>query len=112
VSSNEKTEAQTAVFIQAVAKKQGWVVTPDVPFRDKIGEGLTRNHQRYGYYLCPCRDGDGDRAADRDIICPCVYAKADTAEFGHCFCGLYLSPAFAASGKTPVSIPERRLSDV
>lgn len=108
MNSSKKTPEQTATFIEAVANKQGWVATPDQPFLHKICEGLTRNYQRYGYYLCPCRDGDGEREADRDIICPCVYAKADTAEFGHCFCGLYLSRDFAASGKEPSSIPERR----
>ena len=108
MSGTVKTLEQTAAFVEAVAAKQGWVPNPDQPFRMRIVEGLAKNQQRYGYFLCPCRDGDGERAMDRDIICPCVYAKPDAAEFGHCFCGLFLTPAFAASGAAPISIPERR----
>lgn len=91
-----------------VAERQSWVLNPDEEFRRKIEEGLATNLERYGYLLCPCRDGDGERQAERDITCPCDYAKADIAEYGHCFCGLFMSPAFASSGKTVSPIPERR----
>ena len=103
-----KTPAQTKEFVEAVANKQQWKINPERNFVEKITEGLTTNHNRYGYFLCPCRDGDGLRETDRDIICPCAYAKADIAESGHCFCGLFLSSDFAASGATPDTIPERR----
>lgn len=108
MSKPEKTLEQTMSFISAVASKQGWQANPDLPFKEQIAKGLTKNYQRYGYFLCPCRDGDGDRASDRDIICPCAYAAADCTEYGHCYCGLFLSPAFAASAQSPASIPERR----
>lgn len=105
----QKTSADAAKFVEKVAAKQGWVPNPDLEFRRKIEEGLAVNYNRYGYFLCPCRDGDGDRASDRDITCPCDYNLADQKEFGHCFCGLFLSPEFAASGKPISSIPERRI---
>ena len=106
-----KTPAQTKDFVAAVAQKQHWQVNPEQNFVEKIYQGLTTNHNRYGYFLCPCRDGDGLREADRDIMCPCAYAKPDIAEFGHCFCGLFLSQDFADSESEPGSIPERRYQD-
>lgn len=106
--SKDKTVQQTRTFIDMVAKKQGWLVNPDEAFVTMLAEGLTINANRYGYYCCPCRDGDGDREYDKDIICPCDYCKPDQEEFGHCYCGLYLTKEFAEKGKEPEGIPERR----
>jgi ferredoxin-thioredoxin reductase catalytic chain len=103
-----KDSVATLKFASMVAAKQGWAVNPDSSFVDLLVDGLTVNWNRYGYYLCPCRDSDGSRAADADLICPCAYSRADIAEYGHCFCSLYLSTEFAGSGKAPQSIPERR----
>jgi ferredoxin-thioredoxin reductase catalytic subunit len=108
MNAKKKTPADAHLFIQAVAKKQEWQVNPDTGFVDYLAAGLARNYNTYGYFLCPCRDGDGERPLDKDIICPCEYVVADHAEFGHCLCGLYLSKAFAESGVEPASIPERR----
>jgi ferredoxin-thioredoxin reductase catalytic chain len=71
-------------------------------------EALLTNKQRYGYMACPCRLAAGDREADRDIICPCVYRMPDVAEFGSCYCNLYVSEAWN-EGKVPhIYVPERR----
>ncbi|MEN6364975.1 MAG: ferredoxin-thioredoxin reductase catalytic domain-containing protein [Rectinema sp.] len=107
----EKTVEQTRTFTKMVAAKQGWVLNPDAAFYEILAEGLTTNWNRHGYFLCPCRDSDGSRETDRDSICPCLWSKDDIATQGHCFCALYLSPEFAASGKTPGSIKDRRYGD-
>ncbi len=104
----KKDTAQVENFTRMAAAKQDWLVTPDAAFAADLVEGLKKNWNRYGYFLCPCRDTEGTREADADVICPCVYAKADIAEFGHCYCSLYWSPEFAASGKEPAGLPERR----
>lgn len=106
--SRSKTPDDARRFIDAVSKHQGWAVNGDEPFVQELADGLARNYERYGYFLCPCRDGDGERTADRDIICPCAYARADQAEYGHCFCGLFLTPEFAGGAGEPHPIPERR----
>jgi len=108
MSAARKTPQNALEFIRAVAKHQGWDVNPDDEFLSDLAHGLAQNYNTYGYYLCPCRDGDGERDADRDIICPCDYAVPDQKEYGHCFCGLFLTKAFARSGETPRPIPERR----
>ncbi len=108
MSNIQKTVDQTLSFFSMVAEKQGWKLNPDESFLDMLAEGLTVNYNRYGYYSCPCRDADGEREKDRDIICPCAYCVPDQEEFGHCYCGLYLTVQFYNSGKTPASIPERR----
>ena len=108
MNAREKTPADAHKLIKAVAEKQGWEVNPDTEFVNYLAAGLAQNYNTYGYFLCPCRDGDGKRAADKEIICPCAYVAADHDEYGHCLCGLYLSRAFAASGKDVASIPERR----
>jgi ferredoxin-thioredoxin reductase catalytic subunit len=91
-----------------VAKKQDWVLNPNTQFYETLTEGLTVNFNRYGYFMCPCRDSDGSRVADKDSICPCRWSHSDVPEFGHCYCALYFSPSFAESGVSPSSIPDRR----
>ncbi len=103
-----KTIAQTLQFMKMVAAHQGWELNPDNEFIQMLAEGLTVNYNRYGYYSCPCRDADGIREKDNDIICPCTYCRPDQEEFGHCYCGLYFTKEFYTSGKKPHSIPERR----
>jgi ferredoxin-thioredoxin reductase catalytic subunit len=69
---------------------------------------LLINKERYGYMACPCRLASGDREADRDIICPCVYREPDVREYGACYCQLYVSREWN-EGKIPhVHVPERR----
>ena len=71
-------------------------------------EGLLVNKERYGYMCCPCRLASDDREWDKDIICPCVYRTPDVAEYGSCYCNLYVSAEWN-EGKVPVVyIPERR----
>jgi ferredoxin-thioredoxin reductase catalytic chain len=103
-----KTPDQTRTFVTMVAQKQDWRLNPDSDFVELLVDGLTVNFNRYGYYSCPCRDADGVRDKDRDIVCPCDYCRPDQEEHGHCYCGLYLTKEFFDSGKKPVPLPERR----
>ncbi len=103
-----KTVEDALRFIDMAAKHHGWKPVRDEDFRRTLAEGLAANFNRYGYFLCPCRDSAGSREGDKDVICPCVYCGPDQEEFGHCYCGLYLTEEFFASGKEPVPIPERR----
>ncbi len=107
----EKEYGDTIKFVTMVSQKNGWKLHPDREFLDIIAEGLTKNHNRYGYYSCPCRDAEGKREKDKDIICPCDYCRPDQEEFGHCYCGLYILPGFLAEGNVPGQIPERRPPD-
>jgi len=95
-------------FVENTAHYKGWELVANEQFLRDLVEGLHKNRERYGYYLCPCREGTGDRKADTDIVCPCDHAAPDIQEYGHCYCALYQSPEFKKSGKTPSSIPERR----
>ncbi len=71
-------------------------------------EALLVNKKRYGYMVCPCRLASGDKESDRDIMCPCVYREPDVAEFGSCYCNLYVSKAWNQGKITEEYIPERR----
>ena len=74
---------------------------------DLLGALLT-NKERYGYMCCPCRLASGNREWDKDIVCPCEYRTADVAEYGSCYCNLYVSKEWN-EGKIPQEyIPERR----
>jgi ferredoxin-thioredoxin reductase catalytic chain len=103
-----KTAEDAELFASMVAAKQGWALNPDSGFVRILAEGLATNWNRYGYFLCPCRDTEGSREADADVVCPCKPSWKDVEERGHCFCALYLSKEFASSGKPPASIPDRR----
>ncbi len=98
----------TSLFVQKTAVERGWKVQGNECFLDTVITGLDQNFEAYGYRLCPCRDGTGNKNQDKDIICPCDYAAEDIAEYGHCYCGLFLSGQMAASGEEVNSIPERR----
>jgi ferredoxin-thioredoxin reductase catalytic subunit len=80
-------------------------VNPDESMTRTLVDGLSRQSSRFGRPYCPCRDVDGVEA-DRDVICPCVYAAADIGEHGQCYCALFLSPL--KDPRTVQSIPERR----
>lgn len=107
-SNRERSIEEVQSFVRRVAKKRGWHINPDQSFLGDLQAGLQGTVNRYGYYLCPCRDGTGERAKDRDIICPCIYAEKDIAEYGQCFCALFVSSKVAVSQKPIQQIPERR----
>ena len=71
-------------------------------------EALLVNKTRYGYMACPCRLASGDKVNDRDIICPCVYREPDVAEFGSCYCNLYVSREWNEGKIDRQYVPERR----
>jgi ferredoxin-thioredoxin reductase catalytic chain len=71
-------------------------------------DALLLNKVRYGYMVCPCRLASGNREADKDIICPCVYRGPDVAEFGSCYCNLYVSKAWNEGTIPRAYVPERR----
>jgi ferredoxin-thioredoxin reductase catalytic chain len=89
------------------SKNRGYYLNSDPKFLQDLFEGLKTNEDRYGYPSCPCRPGSGVYEQDRDIICPCDYRDPDVAEFGACYCSLYVDKEVYETGKlTP--IPERR----
>lgn len=71
-------------------------------------EALLINKERYGYMSCPCRLSSGEREKDKDIVCPCVYREPDVAEFGSCYCNLYVSQEWNEKKIPHVFVPERR----
>ena len=90
------------------ARARGYHLNPDEEFTRDLTEALITNTHRYGYQSCPCRLADGTRAKDLDIICPCDYRDPDLAEFGSCYCALYVSGEIADGKAEAGPIPERR----
>lgn len=103
-----KTYTDVKGYAQKIADRFGWVLTGNEEMLDHLISGLMENFNRIGYYNCPCRDSQHDPARDRDIICPCVYARdSDVREYGRCYCALFFRKDFDMS--QPISmIPERR----
>jgi ferredoxin-thioredoxin reductase catalytic subunit len=90
------------------AKTFGYYLTPDSDLLQGLFGGLKVNEERYGYPSCPCRLAAGKFDYDRDIICPCDYRDPDVAEFGACYCRLYVSRD-VYEGKTELpTVAERR----
>lgn len=104
----EKTKEEVRKFIEMVAEKKGWHLHPDKEFLEILIEGLMSNFNTHGYFGCPCRLIEGNKEVDSDVLCPCDYCVPDQEEFGHCYCGLYTTDEFHATGKMPTGIPERR----
>jgi len=108
--SKQKTEEEVRAYVERVAEHRGWKLHPnDYGTLDLLVEGLKNNYNRLGYFNCPCRDTNDDRNLDRDIICPCDYAKEDIAEFGRCYCALFFDPEYDFSTVDEIGmIPDRR----
>jgi len=94
--------------LKKFAPTQGLTLNPDWEIVRPLLHGLLINGERYGIRTCPCRLAAGDKEKDRDIICPCVYAKPDIDEYGACYCWLYVSPEWIENQVSHVQIPERR----
>jgi ferredoxin-thioredoxin reductase catalytic chain len=94
--------------LNAEAEKSGYHLNPNLAFTLGLVRGMLVNEKRYGYWLCPCRLGDGVKQEDLDIICPCDYRDPDLADFGCCFCSLYVTQEVLDGIKKPRRIPERR----
>ena len=93
---------------EADAKTFGYFLTPDPELLQGLLEGLKVNEERYGYPSCPCRLASGNLQIDRDIICPCDYRDPDVAEFGACYCRLYVNKKVYEKEVELPTVPERR----
>ena len=93
------------------AEESGYHLNPDIDFVRMLLESLFVNVERYGYMACACRLATGSENDDMDIICPCDYRDPDLAEFGACYCSLYVSESIAKGEKSAEPIPERRLPE-
>ena len=94
--------------MKKVQEPKGYYFNKDNERTFELLEALLHNKERYGYMGCPCRLLSGDRAKDRDILCPCVYSVPDIEAYGSCYCNLYVSKEWN-EGKIPREyVPERR----
>jgi ferredoxin-thioredoxin reductase catalytic subunit len=95
-------------MLRKVQEPKGYYFSDDNDRVMDLMEALLVNKDRYGYMACPCRLASGDKANDRDIICPCVYREPDVAEFGSCYCNLYVSKEWNEDKIERQYVPERR----
>ena len=98
-------------ILSKYAESQGIRLNSDKSFVMDILRGLLTNEGRYGYRSCPCRLAFGVKEKDLDIVCPCVYRDPDIAEYGSCFCALYVSVAWNERTIEHRQVPERRPID-
>ncbi len=115
MSGSEQTPEVTREEVERLFKKldreaesAGYHLNPDREFTLGLIEGMLVNEKRYGYWACPCRLASGVKKEDLDIICPCDYRDPDIAQYGTCYCGLYVSQDIVDGKKKPTRIPERR----
>ncbi|MDQ7797698.1 MAG: ferredoxin-thioredoxin reductase catalytic domain-containing protein [Candidatus Edwardsbacteria bacterium] len=98
--------------VRELADKEGYLLNPDREILEGIIEGIAVNEEKLGYWNCPCRRASGDRMQDQDIICPCQYRDPDLAEYGRCYCALYVTQEYVDQGSSPEPIPERREKEI
>lgn len=111
MNSNDVKQEEIDKLYQRLDKEAeagGYHLNPDIEFTKELVKGLITNEKRYGYWACPCRLASGVKEEDLDIICPCDYRDADIAEYGMCYCCLYVSEAVLRGEKKAGPIPERR----
>jgi ferredoxin-thioredoxin reductase catalytic chain len=95
-------------MMQKVQEAKGFYFNTDRERVFELLDALLLNKQRYGYMGCPCRLLSGNRDQDRDIICPCEYSAPDIAEYGSCYCNLYVSKEWNEGNIPRDYVPERR----
>ena len=103
----EKLHAQLC----KIQEPKGYYFNDDGALTWPLLEQLLVTKAKYGYMACPCRLANGKYELDKDIICPCEYRAPDVAEFGACFCGLYVSKEWNEEGGRKVYVPDRRPPD-
>ncbi len=98
-------------MLKKIQEPRGYYFSDDREHVMDLMNALLKNKERYGYMSCPCRLAAEDPEWDRDIICPCAYREADVAEYGSCYCNLYVSKDWR-DGRVPHAyVPERRPAD-
>jgi len=95
-------------FLKEAQEAKGYYFNKDKKKVFDLLEGLLVNKERYGYLCCPCRLSANDPVWDQDIICPCVYREPDVAEYGSCYCNLYVSRSWNEEKIPHEYVPERR----
>lgn len=95
-------------MLKKAQEPKGYFFSPDRELVMDLLEALLVNKERYGYMCCPCRLASGDRQKDADIICPCRYRGDDVAEYGSCYCNLYVSKEWLEGEIPREFVPERR----
>jgi ferredoxin-thioredoxin reductase catalytic chain len=94
--------------LKKLQEPKGYFFNADREKVFELLEGLITNRKRYGYMCCPCRLAANDRQHDKDIICPCIYRVPDVAEYGACYCELYVSQQWNEGKIAHQYVPERR----
>ena len=95
-------------MLRETQEKKDYFFNKDKELVFELLDGLITNKERYGYMSCPCRLASGNRESDKDIVCPCVYRVPDVAEYGSCYCNLYVSKQWNDGRLPHVHVPERR----
>lgn len=95
-------------MLKRIQEPKGYFFNKDRERVFDLLEALLLNKERYGYMSCPCRLASGKREEDNDILCPCVYREADVAEYGSCYCNLYVSKEWNEEEIPHLYVPERR----
>jgi ferredoxin-thioredoxin reductase catalytic subunit len=94
--------------LKSFQEKKGYFFNQDTAMVMDLLGMLLVNKERYGHMACPCRLASGNFEMDKDIVCPCVYREKDVAEYGTCFCGLYVSQDWNDGTVPHQVVPERR----
>ncbi len=102
------TAGELYEMLKKVQEPKGYYFSLERALVMELLEGLLANKERYGYMCCPCRLASGDKKQDADIICPCAYRAEDVAQYGSCYCNLYVSQAWNDGGIPRDYVPERR----
>lgn len=95
-------------MLKKAQEKKGYFFNKDKERVFELLQSLLINKDRYGYMACPCRLASEDREWDKDIICPCIYREPDVAEYGSCYCNLYVSSEWNEEKIPHHYVPERR----
>lgn len=95
-------------MLKKVQEPKGYFFNIDKSRVFELLKGLIINKDRYGYMVCPCRLASGNKESDKDIICPCTYRTPDVAEYGSCYCNLYVSSEWNENKIPHEYVPERR----
>ncbi len=107
-AKGKMSAAQLHAALSKIQEPKGYFFNNDESMTLALLESLLINKERFGYMACPCRLANGSFESDSDIVCPCVYREQDVAEYGACFCGLYVSQAWNDGAIPRVFVPERR----
>jgi len=76
-------------WMEKYCEQHGYIINPNWMMSTNLKSNLCEMEATFGKRYCPCFEPSGDKALDKNMMCPCEYVEDEIAEYGTCHCALF-----------------------